>query len=504
MDELLFWIFLSLALCSNSYALFIIRRQSTRKQRITSNTHESGFSLAEIMVAAGLVAGLALTIMRISANQAKVQKKAEQDLQITSIVSSVQQALLNEDSCKNTLAAITIANGTSIPSIKNRNGGILFQKNTSYQGINVESISIKDVVIGANKFGELNLSLQLQKVSSQTYGAGKLTRTIPLKVELDSTNKVKRCYSATENAIDTAKSESCRSIGGIYNFVIDRCDMANFPAASSKNIGVSTAYLKDWSSSSELADLYVNTTGDTMTGALTVNATINASQAIKAGTQLCVGTRCRDFSAKSCTPGQLVKTVNADGSLVCQGVSCPNTKYFEGLDSAGNPICRALPTKTCPTDYYVSEIKTDGSVTCSPVSKPAVSCSSGQYIQSISSSGIPTCISVTSVQNVNCPAGQAVGAITNGISACRMVGGVSNISCPVGQVLVSIVNGVANCRSIILSGSTPCITGIYSPSPPACPSGYTSMGVIPKIPAGSNSSYQSLSTSCRICGKITW
>lgn len=215
-----------------------------------------------------------------------------------------------------------------------------------------------------------------------------------------------------------------------------------------------------------------------MTGMLNVNAPINSThnissaQGIRAGSMVCVGTRCRDFTAKGCAAGQLVREVNADGLLVCQGISCPNTKYFEGLDGSSNPICRALPTKTCPTDYYVSEIKTDGSVTCSPVSKSAVSCASGQYIQSISASGIPTCVSVTSVQNVNCASGQAVGAITNGVSTCRTVGGVANATCPSGQAMVGISGGNIVCKAPTVAGDIKMCTGCNDCALPACSTGY--------------------------------
>ena len=208
---------------------------------------------------------------------------------------------------------------------------------------------------------------------------------------------VKSCYSSTENAIDTSKNEACTALGGILKDN-KTCELVQYPQAPSRSLAVSTDYISN----------YVKKDGDMMTGDLI-------------GTKFCVGDNCRDFTEKTCAPGQLVEKINGDGSLVCKGISCPENKYFEGFNASGGIICNKLPTGSCDSNQYIVKINSDGSVVCKDVPYHwGVVCSPGTYIEQISSSGVPTCKTITSLlSNMNCPAGSFVASHSNGVLGCR-------------------------------------------------------------------------------------
>ena len=59
----------------------------------------SGFTLVEIMVAAGLLGGLSLAVMELTSNSAKSAKKLQQDFEISNVMSNVVNVLRDEKSC---------------------------------------------------------------------------------------------------------------------------------------------------------------------------------------------------------------------------------------------------------------------------------------------------------------------------------------------------------------------------------------------------------------------
>lgn len=444
-------------------------------------TRFKGFSLAEVMVTAGIVAVLAVGLMKIIDMQTKAQKKAESDLELTQIVNEMHQVLLNGDACKNTMNPISsVISPAAVGSIINRANHQIYITGNVYRGIKILSIatttpalSAWPITTGSYAYGELNLLLKFERMSTNGYGAKIVSKSIPIKVEVDSLGKVSKCYSATENAVDTSKIQACQDIGGIFNSSTDLCDLPNYPASIDQNHSVSTKYLEDWKSDFISSGPYVLKAGDTMTGNLGIGSKIRllttgqisaqgsivttssvaAANSITSGTNVCVGTRCRDFSLQSCSVGQVVIKINEDGTVICGSVTCPANRFYTGMDSSGSAICKPFPTQTCSANTYVSNVSADGSVTCTPlpVNTAVGPCLSTQKLIGITSLGTAICsIDIdtdTTVQKIDCGTGKYLRGFTSSGSA----------------ICVSLPTTTSvNCSTVVPSSQPPC-----TPSTPA-------------------------------------
>lgn len=425
----------------------------------------SGFSLVELMVASGLLGGLAIYLLNISKQQTVVEKRAETSFEINTISGTISQSLLNKDSCAQTLGVGNIINnGTQLNEIRNRSGNVLFNKIATYGNnqLKLTQIIIKDLVTsgagGGNRYGEAKIDITFEKVSKLIEGNKTINRAFPIQVELSPTNALLSCYSSVDNAVATAKLEMCASLNGVFDVPTDKCNLNAFDVASAPLVyeAVSSQYLNDFYDQRKINDLdprFVNISGDTMTGKLLVENDIQTTS------QFCVGARCRNFARVNCAPGSVVKEILEDGSLVCANVTCPDPNtFYVGITSSGTPICKAFPTNTCSANQYVSKVNADGSVVCSNL-PPGTNktCPSGTSIQSIDSAGNHTCSSPvvdTNVYSKQCASGQllrgfdasgnpicetAQAALTTQVvtgpnSACR---GSSTATCPADTVLIS-------------------------------------------------------------------
>ncbi|MCK5882727.1 MAG: prepilin-type N-terminal cleavage/methylation domain-containing protein, partial [Bacteriovoracaceae bacterium] len=363
------------------------------------NDGEKGFSLAEVMVAAGLLSVLSLALVHITQNQAVVQKRAEASSEINTISNTITQNLLNSLACEETLTlGSTISEGMDIAEIKNRRGDTLFNKVDKYgnRQISINDITLNNLSVGplanGSRFGEANIIVTFEKLSKLIKGIKLIQKTFPVKISLSGANALLGCYSATENAVQTATEKSCESIGGTYNSASNVCDLAAFnpldPLSASK--AVSSQSQEDWYNNMMTASLspYVKLIGDTMTGKLQVNADIETNS------RLCINGECRTtFTAQLCPTGEVVSKVFTNGTVACVDITCPSeSTFFVGINASGAPKCKAFPTNTCSANQFVSKVDSDGTVHCSAL--PAgtnIDCGAGA-IQKIDAAGNATCV----------------------------------------------------------------------------------------------------------------
>ncbi|WP_417335291.1 PulJ/GspJ family protein [Halobacteriovorax marinus] len=73
--------------------------------------NSSGFSLAEIVVAAGMLGVVSLGVMQLMSNMSKGQKKLEQDSNVTSVALRAEQVLRRENNCSATLRGRNLTSG---------------------------------------------------------------------------------------------------------------------------------------------------------------------------------------------------------------------------------------------------------------------------------------------------------------------------------------------------------------------------------------------------------
>lgn len=185
--------------------------------------------------------------------------------------------------------------------------------------------------------------------------------------------------------------------------------------------------------------------GNMNTGSLN-SGTLNASE-------YCIGANCRTSFAPQACPiaGQVVRTINSDGTIQCADPRCSPGFFLRGLNADGTPICSVLPTPTCAVNTYVSNYDAvTGSYTCEPLT-PGIqvsTCPVGTILKGVSGM-VPTCIPISITGQPNCPAGQSLVQINaDGTAVCGASYSSAN-TCSGSLVVVGVnANGSPVCGNI--------------------------------------------------------
>jgi prepilin-type N-terminal cleavage/methylation domain-containing protein len=399
--------------------------------------NSKGFSLIEMTVVLALMGIASLGVLQINSSTHKATKTSEIGLEVNSITNSITQNLLNSSACSNTFKnSGIIQNGLEISEIKNRTDQVLFNKTTKYGNnrlkiskLKLDSVNIKPADPGlSKKYGEFRLIIELEKLGTGYAGTKNVIKNIPLQGEFNLSDNLLKCYSSTEDAVYTAKKESCDDVGGTWNIAADTCSLST---STGKNIAASTQDLSDKIQDLKdnyLTNNYVAKVGDTMTGDLTISGkdltakNVNSTVDLKAANKVCVGNNCWDLAAKNCNKDSVLIGIKADGTPNCLALKCNDGFYLEKLDTtSGNIVCKAIPTGTCPANTYVSKVKTDGTVECSPL--PAgtnQTCATGKHMTGIKEDGTIICSSYPAA-NVACGGSTFVNRYDgNGVPSCGL------------------------------------------------------------------------------------
>ena len=221
---------------------------------------EKGFTLAEIMVTAGIVAVLAVAIMRMNSMAQKTAKTTAQQLEATQVLSRVQQILQDPISCQKTFENATPQPTATITVIKRKVSGSATPENAVGAGATCVSGTLKPggtsictsgsgssgrvalfkmvlkqtnspLVLDGAATGELELhmvkgagatinweaapSSQASKIdihNLSSYGGITTIKRIPVSLFMKA-SKVVDCYTNELNFIEQA----CLSLGGNYD-----------------------------------------------------------------------------------------------------------------------------------------------------------------------------------------------------------------------------------------------------------------------------------------------
>jgi len=224
-----------------------------------------GFSLVEVMVAAGLLGVIALGGMRIVDFQTERTRDTSKNFQADNIMYDMMFALRDRDSCFETFKN-KITTNSSIDKIlrKDINGGLteLFKVNDKYGSIGtggIGQVTIKEMKLGQviNKPVGSNLHFTNLFVTFEKKGGGsnkdtEATRLLPVKFIVDGTGvKLLRCVSENSNNLE----DLCNALGGILDFSDnDLCKSLNvktFTTANAKAMGVSPSIARTYALKAE-------------------------------------------------------------------------------------------------------------------------------------------------------------------------------------------------------------------------------------------------------------
>ena len=194
---------------------------------------DKGFSLLEVIIAAGLLGAISLGVMQLTKNMQTGQKTVELKGEKMDFANRMKLYLSSDKSCAATLGGRSVANNTDVYKIKVHRepsdvtildlknpdpklGGYQFGDGAArirVTKIFVDSYSKTQDVDANTEEGTIDLVFELEKASTSkegTYGASSFTEKLPLQVYVTKSNQtIWACSDPTGGA-----KASCDSLGG--------------------------------------------------------------------------------------------------------------------------------------------------------------------------------------------------------------------------------------------------------------------------------------------------
>ena len=343
---------------------------------------ERGFSIVGVLVAAGMAGGLALYLANIARQQHVTQRKAETGTEITQLQHKILSVFYDGDACTKTLVLPAphnrLANGRVIDELKNRQGTVVVKKGVPInQLLQVEQMVIRNAQT-TGKTREADIVITMKKLGVANAGVTTV-KTFKITAEMESatSNVISRCHHTLDAKEHGIKTRMCTEMGGVMvcpngqpptlvngvptcpsGVTITRCSVDNLYKKFCEEMGggytdhpsmkcdltlapvlqnLCSSMGGNWNSGScDIASVYVNITGDSMSGALN-GCTINN------GALTCPG----DISGANIT---------GSGNIVAGGDMSAANVNASGKVTAGGPA-PVIPQPTqpvaanCPSDY---------------------------------------------------------------------------------------------------------------------------------------------------------
>lgn len=199
--------------------------------------NQRGFSLAEVMVAAGMLGVISLGMMQLTKNTNQQQKKVVQDFSVNEVVFAMQNTLRDKGSCEATFEGVSVTAATPALTIRKRDkagvvstvfspGQIVGQN--SEGRMQITSIVLQSFANGTPGTATVRVTFTRQNAFAQaTLGQQTVVRDIAVKISEGGNNLLNfgvvgngdGCYADEDYYVDAA----CSSLGGLIDPVDAAC-----------------------------------------------------------------------------------------------------------------------------------------------------------------------------------------------------------------------------------------------------------------------------------------
>lgn len=219
---------------------------------------QSGFSLVEVLIVAGLLGGLALVIANINTDMSRTIRRAESTSEIVNIHSAISQILLAGRGCVNTLAGQNVTATFNINAIRSQTDPPydVFTVGESYGQDRAQINYIRVAPDGpltqstpTERTGNITVTVGYERISNAQMGTPyTIDREINLQVITNNAGVLQECFSAEYNAIETARQLACEAIEGTYDPITGDCALIpyqNFGTIGNRtNAAISENYIR--------------------------------------------------------------------------------------------------------------------------------------------------------------------------------------------------------------------------------------------------------------------
>lgn len=339
-----------------------------------------GFSLVEVMLAAGLASGVALVVAKVAQESNKTTKTMETNIEVTTFLGDIAYILSDKQNC-NATVGIGSNIGTPINSIKRFINGVennIYETSTpaNPKKYGQSAFIIESITTELNP-GGVNLVVEIERVNKAINGARKVKKKIPLKAVVTG-GKIDSCFSDIESMIESAVQQSCRGNSARFDPATKECyhDVKTDQCPTGQVLrSIQQLNGQIISGCSDVIDAplscpigsYFNgisSKGVANCAPLEVSNMCGEGQYaynIQNGTMVCK-------SIPRCGQRSILRSNPDSGELRCVQVQCnPTNQYLAGFDAAGEAVCKNFPDKACGQGQYIKEIKPDGTTVCGQV-----------------------------------------------------------------------------------------------------------------------------------------
>ena len=159
-----------------------------------------GFSLVQVLVATGIMGGLALVLMRLQDNSSQITKTAEVNQALYIFSQEITSVLTIPKNCTETFKTLVLnetpRNITVIKKVKNNGTPIvMYTVGNTYQNNQLKLESIQ-YVESSDEF--LEVRMKFNKESKQVAGGKSISKVLKLSFSKDAMNRITQCGGTTQ------------------------------------------------------------------------------------------------------------------------------------------------------------------------------------------------------------------------------------------------------------------------------------------------------------------
>lgn len=390
-----------------------------------------GFSLVEVLIAAGLASGLALVVAQVLSSSSKTQKNIESKTEISAGMDRIRSVMQSSISCNLNLKGKPAASNIT---------DIRYCDNADPINLTCNTAGVPMIAI-ADRFGDYEVtSIQTELVSAGTialnvkfnhvnssvskHGLKELNRTMLVQAQVTA-GTIQNCFSDVSNAIDTAVINGCKGNSAELIGLPGGGFECHHNTDNTINCGPGE-FLDQVTTPSGMVKLVCDKISNNVT---------------------------------ACPTGEYAKGVATDGNLICVPISCP-TGQIGLLSSSGNIEC----INSCNNGNVL--IKTTSGWKCTNTM-----CTDGggngiqQYLVGFDPNGNKICNTLVDATNTECKTGSKM--VANNDGSIKLV-------CCTPQCSPSSTN--AYCPEDWSPGSNGC--GMCPGTKPSQPGNFDSYGTI--------------------------
>lgn len=157
-----------------------------------------GFSLVQVMVAAGILGGLSLVVLQLAQNQNQVMTQSETKSEELELMNQVRIVLSRRQACQQTFQGLSPDD--DIAELINVTGEPVFSTGSVYgnRSIKITRMFLENQTVPSDGgSGEVILKIMIERLKKNV-GVSNITKETMLQVATNSDNEIVSCYDGEE------------------------------------------------------------------------------------------------------------------------------------------------------------------------------------------------------------------------------------------------------------------------------------------------------------------